>query len=514
MAKKGRVVSSAKNIAGNFISNFICYILRFISRTVFIKTIGEYYLGINGLLSNVLSILSLAELGIGTAINFSLYKPLSENNEKKIVSLMNFYKIAYRWIAVIVLCLGLAIFPFLDVFIKDNQGFDNLNIIYLIFVLNMVLSYLFSYKRTLANADQKAYKIAYYTTISTLIATLAQILILIITKNYILYLLIQTLFIVFENLLINVFINREYPYLNKIEAEKLDKEELGQIRTNVKALVFHRLGETCVNSTDNIIISSFVGVAVVGIYSNYSMLMSMVQTFILIIFNNLVASFGNLIAEGDKKKNYEIFKTVNFLSFAIYFIATICFLNLYNPFITLWIGKEWLLSTTTVIVIVLNFYMTGMRVALSTVKSAAGIYDADKYDPIFQSLINLVTSIILAQKLGILGVFIGTFISSLVPFIHRPIVVYKKVFNKNALEYFILYLKQTLIVILTAFGTYYLLNLFNISNSILDIIIRLIGSAFIPTLIIVLFYKRTNEYKKLKEVFLNLLGGIKHVKKS
>ena len=325
MAKKGRVVSSAKNIAGNFISNFICYILRFISRTVFIKTIGEYYLGINGLLSNVLSILSLAELGIGTAINFSLYKPLSENNQKKIVSLMKFYKVAYRVIALVVLGLGLAIFPFLDVFIKDNKGFDNLNIIYLIFVLNMVLSYLFSYKRTLANADQKAYKIAFYTTISTLIATIAQILVLIITKNYIIYLLIQTMFIVFENLLINSFINREYPYLNEIEAEKLDKEELDQIKTNVKALVFHRLGETCVNSTDNIIISSFVGVTVVGIYSNYSMLMSMVQAFILIIFNNLVASFGNLIAEGDKKKNYEIFKTVNFLSFAIYFVATICF---------------------------------------------------------------------------------------------------------------------------------------------------------------------------------------------
>ena len=158
--------------------------------------------------------------------------------------------------------------------------------------------------------------------------------------------------------------------------------------------------------------------------------------------------------------------------------------------------------------------MTGMRVALSTVKSAAGIYDADKYDPILQSLINLVTSIILAQKLGILGVFIGTFISSLVPFIHRPIVVYKKVFEKNALEYFMLYLKQTIIVGLTAFSTYYLLNLFNISSGILDIIVRLVVSAFIPAIIIILLYRKTSEFNKLKEIFLNLLGGIRHVKKS
>lgn len=516
MEKRSRVVSSAKNIASNFISNIFCYILRFLSRTIFIKTIGEFYLGINGLLSNVLNILSLAELGISAAINYSLYKPLRENNEKKILVLMKFYKTAYRVIALVVLILGLALFPFLDIIIKDNPGYDNLNLIYFIFVVNMVISYLFSYRRTLASADQKAYKIVTCTAISTLIATIAQIIVLILTKNYIIYLLIQTLFIILENLLVNHFIDKEYPYLKRINQvnEKLDEDELKQIKINVKALIFHRLGDTCINSTDNIIISSIIGISAVGIYSNYLLLMGMVQAFILIIFNNLVASFGNLIAEGNKEKNYEIFKIVNFLSFIIYFVATICFLNLYNPFIKVWIGDKWLLPSAAVLIIVINFYMAGMRVALATVKTAAGIYDADKFDPIIHSIINIVVSIILAKSIGITGVFIGTFISAFVPLIHRPFIVYKKVFEKPAIKYFYMYFKQTLLVTITALVTYFIINSFGMSPGVTDIAVRLVISIVIPTISILIFYYNTDEFKKLKQILFNLLGGLKNGKKN
>ena len=204
-----RTLNSLKNALGNFANSLILNLLKFISRIIFVKFLDEVYLGVNGLLSNVLGILALAELGIGTAISYSLYKPLAKNDVSEINSLMKFYKKAYRIIALVVLILGLVLLPFLPWFIKDTSGIDNLSIIYLIFLANMVIGYLFSYKRTLITADQKNYKITPILVLSNFLMTIFQIIVLIIFKNYLLYLLVQTLFVIFENVTVNIYINKD-----------------------------------------------------------------------------------------------------------------------------------------------------------------------------------------------------------------------------------------------------------------------------------------------------------------
>ena len=205
-----RTKNSLKNIISNFANNILLNLLRFVSRIIFVKVLSEVYLGVNGLLSNVLGILALSELGIGTAINFSLYKPLAKNDKDKINSLMKFYKKTYNIISIIVLVLGLILLPFLPSFIKDTVEIENLNLIYLIFLANMVIGYLFSYKRTLIIADQKNYKIMPIIIFYNFLTTILQIIVLVIFKNYIVYLLIQTLCIFLENITVNKYINKQY----------------------------------------------------------------------------------------------------------------------------------------------------------------------------------------------------------------------------------------------------------------------------------------------------------------
>lgn len=494
-----RTENSLKNIFSSFASSIILNIIKFICRIIFVKIIGELYLGVNGLLSNVLGLLSLAELGVSTAINYSLYKPIADKDKKKIKALMSFYKKAYRIIALIVLLIGLSLLPFLSFFIKDNQGIRNLNVIYLIFLFNQVIGYLFSYKRTLIIADQKSYKLVPFTVAFSFMMNIFQIVFLIFTKNYIVYLLIQFLFIVLENLAVNNYINKEYPYIKYIdEKEKIDNDEFEKIKKNVKALMFHKVGSYAVYSTDNLIISKFIGIREVGYYSNYSALILIVSEFIYTFISNITASFGNLIVKENPKKRLEVFEEMNFIYYIMYGIATICFINLFNPFICFVYGKKFVLSTGCVYLITLNFYLLGMTHIIDLVKSAAGLYNNDKFVPMVQSIINLVISIVLGIKIGLIGVFIGTFISTMFPLIIKPIIVYKNVFEMSPLKYFRDGLKQFLALLISITISVFIVNNVYISNIIYKLAINLVVSVIVPAIIILIFYKNSNVYDSVK----------------
>lgn len=496
-----RIKSSINNIIFNFGGNIINSLLGFISRTVFIYVLGNAYLGVNGLISNILSMLSLTELGVGTAITFSLYKPIAENNENKIAGIMEFYKKVYRYIGIFIFIIGLIIMPFLKYIIKDyNIIKENINIIYFLYLINTMYTYLFTYKRTLIVADQKAYKIVPFTTIFRVMTILSQIVILITTRNFIAYLIVQIITTLIENICINGYIDKNYPVLKKCN-EKIDNSELKVISKNIKAMMLHKIGDFCINSTDNIIISAFVNIVAVGIYSNYLMLIGMINQFVMIFFNSLTASLGNLIAKESKEKSFEIFNIMNFIGFWIYGFVAVCFYNLINPFITLWIGKENLLDEKIVVVIIINYFLTGMRVPVATIKSAAGLYSDDKYVPIIQSLINLVFSIILVQKWGLIGVFVGTLISSIsLPCWYRPILIYKKIFKKSYIGYFINYVKYICILILNIFISKSLIRVISFELNWFIFSIMIIICLLIPNVTIILFYKKTKEFKYILDI--------------
>ena len=500
-----RTKNSIRNIIMNFLYNFLNYGLRFASRVVFVKTLAEVYLGVNGLLSNVLGILALTELGIGTAIGYSLYEPLAKKNTEKVRSLMQFYKKAYRIIALVVLVLGLILLPVLPYLIKNGDGIENLNIIYIIFLLNMAVGYLFSYKRTLVSSDQKNYLIVPFTMLFNIITSVLQIFVLLIFKNYIIYLLVQSVCIILENVVVNRYIDKKYPYLksNK-EVLPLDKQELSTIKTKINALLLHKVGSYTLSSTDNLIISKLIGIVTVGIYSNYLLIINMISSFIYLLISNVISSLGNLIASENPKKCFKVFNEMNFICFVLYGISFVCFINLFNPFIELVFGANYLLTMSVVYIIVINFYLTGLNNVVISIQTASGLYEKDKYVPLIQSAVNLIISIYLGKKIGLAGVFIGTIISTLIPLIVKPCIVYKNVFKEKVSLYFKDFIIQAIVVMISVFISTTIVGYIHIDNLYLELIVLLLISLAVPSIIIFIVFHKSESYR-------NAIGRIKHI---
>ncbi len=434
----GRVRHAAKNIAFGYIGNIASMILGFILRSVFIMQLNETLLGVNGLYTGVLSILSLAELGIGTALNYSLYAPVAEKDTEKIKSYMQLYKKAYYSIAVVVAVIGICISPFLRYIIKNPGSYSvkELTIYYYIFLFNTVSTYFVSYKYSLVNAEQKNYIQTNITTLTKLVTVILQIVVLICTKNFLVYLLTAAGVELAQKIFVNQYLNYKYPYLKDRQVTKLKKEETDEVINKTKALVFHKVGDVARLQTDSIIISSFVSVALVGVVDNYNYVINSVAGFVNIIFNSVISSFGNLIATENKEKQFSLFKVYRFFACWIYGFSAIGFWILLSPLVELWLGRQWLLSGTIISCILFDYYFKGDRIVLSNYKTAAGVFEQDKYLALIQGVVNLVISIVLVQKIGLVGVYIGTIVSGLIANITKPIIIYKACFDRSAWSYF------------------------------------------------------------------------------
>ena len=492
-----RTKNSIFNVGTSFFYTIIKTILTFITRTIFIRILGETYLGVNGLLANILSMLSIAELGIGTTISFSLYKPLANKEQKKIDVLMSFYKKAYQVIGIVILVCGIILIPFLNFILEDNV--DNIYVIYLLYLLTTVSTYFIGYKEVLIIADQKSYKLTKINVIFDILLNIFQCVELLIFKNFIVYLILQLIIEYIRRIVINSFISKEYSQTDFNSKEKLNEKDKRTISKNVKAMFLHKIGDYSINGTDNIIMTKLVGIVSVGIYSNYLTIVNMLNSFINILYNSITASLGNLVAKENEEKRLEIFKIMDFVGFCIYGFCGACLFNLFNPFIKIWAGEQYLFSTEIVAIIVLNFYMTGMRVPLGAIKTAAGVYAEDKFVPIIQAIANIIFSIVLAKYIGVLGVLLGTFVSSLIPTVNRPYIVYKYVFNKSTSEYYRRYIKNVLLFVIGTGITFLITTLIKIPNDFLNLLIDGVIVLITYIGIIFLVYKNSEEYMYIKE---------------
>lgn len=503
-----RTRNSIFNVGTGFFNTIVKTILTFITRTIFIKILGETYLGLNGLLTNILSMLSIAELGIGTTISFSLYKPLANKDNKKINALMTFYKKAYRIIGAIILIGGIILIPFLRFILEEDINIKHIYLIYILYLLTTVSTYFIAYKEVLIIADQKNYKLTKINFIFDILLNVMQIIELLIFKSFVLYLVVQLIIEYVRRIIINSFISKEYPETDFYSKEKISKEDKNTLSKNVKAMFLHKIGDYSINGTDNIIMTKFVGLNAVGLYSNYLTIITMLNTFINIIYNSITSSLGNLIAKEKEEKRLKVFNIMDFIGFCIYGYCSACLFALFNPFIKVWAGEQYLFSTWIVAVIVLNFYMTGMRIPLGTIKSAAGVYSEDKYIPLIQAVTNIVVSIILAKYIGVLGVLLGTLISSLIPAVNRPYIVYKYVFNKKVTEYYKRYLKNIIVFIFVTTIITIVTNILNVTNSYIQLVVTGIIATIIYMGIIIIIYRKTDEFifvkNQAKEIFLKI----------
>lgn len=499
-----RSTNSIRNVAASLIGQVLGTLSSFISRTIFIMILGTEYLGLNGLFTNILSILSLAELGVGSAIIYSLYKPLAINDTNKIEELMNFYKDTYRIIALIIFILGISIIPFLPNIIVDMPPIDNISFIYFLFLINTVLSYLFSYKKSLITADQKGYIITIYSYAFYIAMNIIQVIILIITKNYILFLLVQVAKTILENLTIANKANKMYPMLKNRNKAKLDKASKKEIGKNVKAMLCHKIGGIVVSGTDNIIISSALGVVLVGLYSNYCLIINAISLIVTQIFNAITASIGNLNAQESKEKSYQVFKNILFINFWISNFSSVTLFILLNIFIELWIGKEYLFSNSVTLLIVINFYMATSRLTAKVYKDSIGLFWNDRYKPIIEAIINIIASVLLVRIIGIAGVFLGTFISTITTtFWVEPYVLYKNGFNKNPKIYFIKWIKYTMTTILSGVITYKICLIFS-DITWFSLFIKLLVCLMIPNILYAIIFRKSDEIKYVKQIIIGI----------
>ncbi len=449
----GRVQSAAKNIVFGQAGNFITQILNFVLRTVFIRHLGDTLNGVNGLYTSILSVLSMAELGIGTAMNYSLYRPVAQGNIEKVKSYMLLYKKAYRVIGVVIAAAGLAVSPFLPYLVRQPEGVGtrDLTLYYFIFLFNTVSTYFVAYKYSLVNAEQKNYIQTNILTATKMITVSLQIIVILTTGNYYVYLLTAAAVELLQKIFVSNYLDRRYPYLKEKQVERLSKEETGEIVTKTKALVCHKVGDVARLQTDSMIISGFINVTVSGFVDNYNLVLNSIANVVNIIFNSVLSSFGNLFATESREKQYQIFKVYRFAACWIYGFTAIGFSILLTPFVQIWQGSERTLAFSVVICILIDYYLKGDRIVLSNFKTAAGVFEQDKYLALIQGVVNLIISVALVQKIGLMGVYIGTIVSGLIANVTKPVIIYRVILDQPVKGYFVDSLKY-IVVIAANFG--------------------------------------------------------------
>ncbi|MBB6446836.1 lipopolysaccharide biosynthesis protein [Bacillus benzoevorans] len=499
-----RTKASLRNISFAITFQLLALAVNFASRTVFIAMLGKEYLGLNGLFSNILSMLSLAELGIGTAIIFSLYRPLAENDHSKVAALMSLYKKAYTIIGFIVLILGLSIAPFLSFFIKEMPNIPGIYIIYIIFVLNAALSYFLIYKQSLIMADQKQYIVTKYRNIFDIALKIFQIFALLLTQSYFLFLILTLVSTLGLNLSLSIKADRMYPFLKGEEKGKLDQDTKDEMIKNVKGNIAHRIGGIIVLSTDHLLIARFLGIVTVGIYANYLLILSSLTTFTKLIYQSLTASIGNLHASSDDENKERIFHYIYFFTAWVYGFMSICLFILLNPFITLWLGADFTFSNSIVFLMVLNFFITGMRQPSLTFTDAMGLYWYSRHKPLFEAFINLMSSIYLVIHFGMAGVLLGTLISTMTTcFWVEPLMVFKYGFNYSVFDYFRKYFHYTVVVLLSGALVFSLSRLLT-ESTVQTFAVKMIICFVVPNIIFTIAFYRTKEFK----YFAGLAHGI------
>lgn len=501
-----RISMSIKNITYSITSQVLLILTQFILRKIFIENLGIDYLGINGLFANIISVLSFAELGVGTAIIYNLYQTVASKDDYKTASLLNFYKRVYIGIMFIIATIGVSLFPFLDYFIKNKPAIHNINYYYFFFLISTIASYFSVYKSSIIIAKQNNYVVTSISFLVSISIQIFQAIALILTKNYTLFLSINLIGILVKNIYITQYVNKLYPDVINNKAT-IDSETKSDIGKNIKGMIFQKIGGVMVDSTDNIIISSFIGLNYVGLYSNYYMVILALRKLINNVFEQITSSLGNLCAQENIEKAHEVFLSINFINFWMISYIGIGIVNCINPLIGLWIGDEYLFTFQIVFVISLNFYLKGMRETLIIFKHANGLYWEERYKGIAEATINLIVSLILVNIFGFIGVLIGTAVSTITTVLWiEPYILYRNYFSNRSkyslLNYFKKYALQFLIYLSLSFILLFLNNVLFAETTISNLLYRVILVTIVVNGIYIIIFHKTPEFIYFKEIAL------------
>lgn len=505
-----RTDNSLRNLKTAVLFKLAAIVVNFIARKIFVVVLTKEYLGLDGTFANILTMLSLAELGVGTAITYSMYKPLAEGDRELILSLMTLYRKFYTVIGITVGVLGAALTPFLQYIIRDIPDIPHIRLIYLMFVLDSSISYFLVYKQSLISADQKQHIVTSYQYKTGMAVTAAQCAALLLTGDYILYLALKLCATFVCNALLARKADRLYPYLKQKTVQPLPAPVRQDISKNIRAMIAHKLGSVVVFGTDNVLIAYFVGAVSVGLYSNYLLITQSLKSAYSMIFRAMTASIGNLCAAEDTAHAQAVFWRVDLLTRWIYGFSAVCLVVLFNPFISLWLGADYLFSMPIVLLIVLSFYMTGMRQSVLTFREAMGLYWYDRHKPLFESAINLAVSILLAKPFGIVGIFIGTVVSTLSTCAWiEPYVLFRHGFGAPVGKYFVRYALNVLLTAAAGAATWYICALLPAAG-FGAFLVKVLLCCVLPNLFFLLVYGKTSEFHYFLTLGKSVLGKWMH----
>ena len=501
--ENSRLKNSALNFASGFLGRVLAILLNFAVRTIFIYCLNEAYLSVNGLYSNILTVLSLAELGFGSAMVYRMYAPVAVKDYQKTAALLQFYKKIYIIIGVVIFLLGLCVIPFMDYIIKDKPDISGLTLYYILFLVNTSISYWFSsYKASVLYADQKEYIKTNVQNTMTILQSGLQIVLLLLFRKYLLYLLIQLAGNIFLNLYVAHLVDKRYPEIQTYQGASLSTEERVQIRKDTEALVLSRFGHVALNGTDNIIISAVVGGLWVGRLSNYTLICDSVTSVLCQITAAITGSLGNFFATEDKHAGYALFKKVEFLNFWLYGFSFIALVTLLDPFVQIWAGERFVLGLPISIAIAINFFVAGYMNTLWVFRSTIGLFKQGKFRPILVAILNIILSIFLGKLWGVFGVLFATFLSrAAISLWYDPLILHRYGFEVSCKPFFARYFRRVLL--LTAILIVMLTIRYVVLSSattVLRFAVMTMFTAIVPNAIFWLAYHRCEEYAYFRSI--------------
>ena len=439
MTNETRTANITKNVITVVVTQLLTLLFAFANRTVFIHLLGKEYLGIDGLFTSILTIFSLAELGIGNALIFSLYAPIANNDTKKAQQYLTLYKKAYQCIFLVILVAGLLLMPFLKSVVNtdiDTLGI-NLYAVYILFLLNTLSSYFLAYRQAVLVVKQRQRIVSVWQTVGKLLVYLFECVVLVVSGSYYIFLAIRVVGNYSIAIKISSIAKKRYPDLCKSSTERLSKDEIKRISKNVYALFVRRIGGVVLASTDNIIINNYISLSMVGVYSNYVLIIKSVQTITVQMMSAMTASIGNFVATQNEEKTEKAFNLYTFITYLVYGTCSICFILLVNRFITVLWGSSYTLSRFALYLLVLEFFFYGCQSAINVFRDTTGLFQQGKYRNLFSASLNVVVSIFLVQSMGVEGVILGTIFSRVfISSWYDPYILYKYHFGKKPFKYY------------------------------------------------------------------------------
>lgn len=454
--EQSRTKKGLLNMSVAFGCQIITILLSFVSRSVFIRLLSSEYLGINGLFSNILTVLSFAELGIGEALTFAMYRPAKEGDTEKLRQLLQFYQKAYTAIAGAVMVIGLGISFFLDYLVAETPTIhENFQLIFILFLINNASSYLMAYKQSVLFVDQKKYIVSYVNQVSKIAQLILQTITLIATGSYYLFLVIQIVCTLGNNIVITWYTRRQYTWTRTKSKQMLPREEKEEIFQKVKALSISKIAGVVSNGADNIIIAKILGLTSVGVVSNYTLIINAVNGVVWTSLSGITASLGNFNVDADIERRRNIFEELYQATYWICSFCCVCLLCLLKPFIEIWIGGQYAVDWEVQFALVFIMYVSGVNFPLYSFRITRGMFQQMKYPYLMFGVLNVILSILLGMKFGLFGVYIATSISRLITAEAADgYIVYKSILERPVWRYMVRYLLSALLF----FANYLLTN--------------------------------------------------------